>query len=65
MTSNGGPAVDLAVCVAGATGWTGSAVARGALGRPGFRLVSAVSRSAAGRDLGEAWGGASIGVPVS
>lgn len=50
--------------VAGATGWTGRAVAQGVLRRPDCRLVSAVSRSAAGRDLGEAWGGARVDVPV-
>lgn len=52
------------VCVAGATGWVGRAVAEGVLAAEDLVLVSAVGRSAAGRDLGEAWGGESLGVPV-
>jgi len=52
------------VCVAGATGWTGRAVAEGVLSAEGLGLRSAVSRSAAGGDLGAAWGGAPNGVPV-
>jgi 4-hydroxy-tetrahydrodipicolinate reductase len=47
----------LKICVAGATGWTGRAVAEGVLVAGDLTLSSAVSRSAAGRDLGEAWGG--------
>ena len=54
----------LTVCVAGATGWTGLALARGVAGAPDLTLRSAVSRSAAGRDLGEALGGSASGVPV-
>jgi 4-hydroxy-tetrahydrodipicolinate reductase len=54
----------LRVCVAGATGWTGRAVAEGILGADDLELRSAVSRSAAGTDLGVAWGGAPNGVPV-
>ena len=54
----------LSVCIAGATGWTGPALARGVLDAPDLSLRSAVSRSAAGRDLGEALGGDALGVPV-
>ena len=54
----------LRVCVAGATGWAGRAVAEGVLGADDLELRSAVSRSAAGTDLGLAWGGAENGVPV-
>ncbi len=54
----------LSICVAGATGWTGRAVAEGALAADDLTLVSAVSRSAAGQDLGTAWGGDANGVPV-
>jgi 4-hydroxy-tetrahydrodipicolinate reductase len=54
----------LAVCVAGATGWTGRAVAEGVLHAEDLTLPSAVSRSAAGGDLGTAWGAAPNGVPV-
>ncbi|WP_326595112.1 4-hydroxy-tetrahydrodipicolinate reductase [Streptomyces sp. NBC_01803] len=53
------------VCVAGATGWTGGAVARALLGADGLELVSAVARTHAGRDLGAAWGGEPVGVPVT
>ena len=54
----------LRVCVAGATGWTGRAVARGVLEAPDLALGSAVGRSAAGRDLGAALGDEPLGVPV-
>jgi 4-hydroxy-tetrahydrodipicolinate reductase len=52
------------VCIAGATGWTGRALVPAVLGARDLELVSAVGRSAAGRDLGEALGGAALGVPV-
>ena len=52
------------VCIAGATGWTGRALVAGVLAAPDLELVSAVARSAAGRDLGEALGGEPLGVPV-
>jgi 4-hydroxy-tetrahydrodipicolinate reductase len=55
---------EVSVCIAGATGWTGRAIARAVLDAADLRLVSAVSRSAAGRDLGEALGGEPLGVPV-
>ncbi len=54
----------LRVCVAGATGWTGRAVAEAILTTDDLTLRSAVSRSAAGTDLGLAWGGVENGVPV-
>jgi 4-hydroxy-tetrahydrodipicolinate reductase len=54
----------LTVCVAGATGWTGRAVAEAILEADELELRSAVSRSAAGQDLGHAWGGQPNGVPV-
>jgi 4-hydroxy-tetrahydrodipicolinate reductase len=54
----------LAVCVAGATGWTGRAVAEAVIASADLELRSAVSRSARGADLGEAWGGAANGVAV-
>ena len=52
------------ICVAGATGWAGRAVAEGVLAADDLTLVSAVSRSAGGQDLGLGWGGDAIGVPV-
>ncbi len=44
------------VCVAGATGWTGSAVTGAILASSEFQLVGAVARRQAGRDVGEALG---------
>jgi 4-hydroxy-tetrahydrodipicolinate reductase len=52
------------VCIAGATGWAGRALVRGVLDAPDLRLRSAVSRSAAGQDLGEALSAEALGVPV-
>jgi 4-hydroxy-tetrahydrodipicolinate reductase len=54
----------VSVCVAGATGWTGRAVAEAVREAADLDLVSAVTRSHAGSDLGRAWGGEDIGVPV-
>src|SRR5688500_2646085 len=53
----GSTTMTVAICVAGATGWTGRAVAEGVLGADDLTLVTAVSRSATGQDLGRAWGG--------
>jgi 4-hydroxy-tetrahydrodipicolinate reductase len=55
---------ELTVCIAGATGWAGQALVRGVSDAPDLSLRSAVSRSAAGSDLGEALGGQALGVPV-
>jgi 4-hydroxy-tetrahydrodipicolinate reductase len=52
------------VIIAGATGWAGSALARGVAGATDLALVAAVSRKAAGRTLGDALGDASIRAPV-
>jgi 4-hydroxy-tetrahydrodipicolinate reductase len=54
----------LSVCLAGATGWTGRALVPAIAGAPDLALRSAVSRSAAGRDLGEALEGEPLGVAV-
>jgi 4-hydroxy-tetrahydrodipicolinate reductase len=53
------------VVVAGATGWTGSAVAKAILGGGDFALAGAVARSAAGKDAGEVLGLPRAGVAVS
>jgi 4-hydroxy-tetrahydrodipicolinate reductase len=45
---------NLSVCIAGATGWTGSALVQGVLDAPDLELRSAVSRSAAGGEIGGA-----------
>jgi 4-hydroxy-tetrahydrodipicolinate reductase len=52
------------VCIAGATGWTGRALAEAVLEAGDLSLRSAVARSAAGSDLGVAWGAEPLGVPV-
>jgi 4-hydroxy-tetrahydrodipicolinate reductase len=52
------------VSVAGATGWTGRPVAEAVLEAEDLTLVSAIARSAAGQDLGTAWGRGDIGVQV-
>jgi 4-hydroxy-tetrahydrodipicolinate reductase len=54
----------LSVCIAGATGWTGTALVRGVLAAGDLRLRGAVSRSAAGQDLGVALGGNPLGLVV-
>ncbi len=53
------------VCIAGATGWTGRAVAQGILASDDLQLRSALARNTAGQDLGTAWGGDPIGVTVT
>jgi 4-hydroxy-tetrahydrodipicolinate reductase len=52
------------VCLAGATGWAGSPLARGIGGTEGIELVSAVARSHAGRVLGDVLGDARLVCPV-
>jgi 4-hydroxy-tetrahydrodipicolinate reductase len=52
------------VCVAGATGWAGRAVADAVHEADDLALVGVIARSTAGRDFGTAVGGEAIGVPV-
>jgi 4-hydroxy-tetrahydrodipicolinate reductase len=54
----------LRVVLAGATGWAGSALARGIARSDDMRLVAAVARSAAGRTLGDALGIEGLAAPV-
>jgi len=54
----------LKVCVAGATGWAGSALARGIYTAEDMELVAAVSRSHAGKSLGEVLGIAELRAPI-
>jgi 4-hydroxy-tetrahydrodipicolinate reductase len=49
-------ALSIRVCVAGATGWTGSAVTDAILASSEFQLVGALARKQAGRDIGEVLG---------
>jgi len=53
------------VCVAGVTGWTGSAVARAVLDDPELELVGAVARRVAGEDLGAALGISAVGLEIA
>jgi 4-hydroxy-tetrahydrodipicolinate reductase len=53
------------VCVAGVSGWTGSAVARAVLSSDEFELTGAIARRQAGRDAGELLGLPAKGVVVA
>ena len=55
----------LRICIAGATGWTGSALVRAVLDADDLVLRGAVARSSAGTDVGVALGGEPAGVEVS
>jgi 4-hydroxy-tetrahydrodipicolinate reductase len=44
---------NIRICLAGATGWAGSALARGIFTAPDLELVAAISRNHAGQILGE------------
>jgi 4-hydroxy-tetrahydrodipicolinate reductase len=52
------------ICVAGATGWAGSAVTRRILQSGDFQLVGVIARQNAGRDIGEVLGGPAAGIAV-
>jgi 4-hydroxy-tetrahydrodipicolinate reductase len=52
------------VCLAGATGWAGSELARAIAKAPDIDLAAAVSRTHAGRVLGEVLGVPRLGCPV-
>src|SRR3954470_15972518 len=52
------------VCVAGVSGWTGSAVTRAILSSNEFELTGAIARRNAGRDAGELLGLPANGVIV-
>jgi len=52
------------ICIAGATGWAGRALVAAVVEADDLSLRSAVSRSAAGGDLGIALGGDELDVPV-
>lgn len=55
---------NLRVCVAGAAGWAGSALARGIVAAPDLDLVAGISRSYAGRSLGDVLGLDGLAAPV-
>jgi 4-hydroxy-tetrahydrodipicolinate reductase len=54
----------LKICLAGGTGWAGSALARGIADADDLELVAAISRRSAGKTLGEAIGEAGLKAPV-
>jgi 4-hydroxy-tetrahydrodipicolinate reductase len=54
----------ITVCLAGATGWAGSELARALATAPDLALVSAVSRTHAGRRIGEVLGEPELTAPV-
>jgi 4-hydroxy-tetrahydrodipicolinate reductase len=53
------------ICVAGVSGWTGSAVTRAILATNEFELAGAIARRHAGRDAGELLGLAPCGVIIA
>ncbi len=53
------------VCIAGASGTTGSAVARSVIASPEFELTGAITRRSAGRDVGDVLGLPPTGVRVA
>ena len=55
----------IAVVVAGATGWVGSALVPAILADPDLKLVGAVARRHAGQDVGTALGRAPVGVTLT
>ena len=52
------------MCLAGATGWAGSELARGIARTEDLALVAAVSRTHAGQDLGDVLGETGISCPI-
>ena len=52
------------ICLAGATGWAGSELARGISAATDIELVSAVSRSHAGRNLEQTIGCKGLTTPI-
>lgn len=52
------------VCLAGATGWAGSALARAIAGAKDLELVAAVSRKSAGHDLGKVLDEPGLNCPI-
>ena len=54
----------LSICLAGATGWAGSALARIIIDTPDMELVAAISRSHAGKTLGEVLGVEGLTTPI-
>ena len=58
------PKAPLTICLAGATGWAGSELARAIARSPDLTLAAAVSRTHAGRRLGDVLGDPEIDCPI-
>ena len=56
--------MSIRVCLAGATGWAGSELARGIAAAPDLSLVTAVARRSSGRVLGDVLGEPRLAAPV-
>jgi 4-hydroxy-tetrahydrodipicolinate reductase len=56
--------MNIRICLAGATGWAGSALSRAIFEAPDMQLVAAISRSHAGHVLGEAINIEGLSTPV-
>jgi 4-hydroxy-tetrahydrodipicolinate reductase len=54
----------LRICVAGATGWAGSELSKGILASNDMELVAAISRSNAGKALGDVIGVEGLNAPI-
>ena len=52
------------ICIAGATGWAGSAVTRRILRSSDFHLAGVIARQSVGRDIGEVLGEPAAGIAV-
>ncbi len=55
---------NIRICVAGATGWAGSALSKGIMDAPDLELVAAISRSNAGQILGNVFHIPGLTVPI-
>jgi 4-hydroxy-tetrahydrodipicolinate reductase len=58
------PVNKLRICIAGATGWAGSALSRGIFSVTDMELVAVLSRSNAGKTLGEVLGIKGLTTPI-
>lgn len=56
--------MSIKLCIAGVTGWTGSAIAKAIQEHPDFQLTGAIARSTAGKDVGEVLVGEYWDIPI-
>jgi 4-hydroxy-tetrahydrodipicolinate reductase len=57
--------MSIRVCIAGATGWTGSLLTKTVLHSSEFELTGAIARQAAGKDIGDVLGLPSAGIRIA